>query len=86
MPNCKKRVSLHSPIYVIGFDVTEQSDRAQLQCLAEETGGTFRTASSADELADALTVVSAPPEPEPVMITLKATNAPNGPVIADVWR
>lgn len=40
--------------HVIGFDVDNPADRAQLQCLAENTGGTFRTASNADELADAL--------------------------------
>ena len=44
--------------HVIGFDVSEQEDRAQLQCLAENTGGQFLTASNAAELADAL-----PPPP-----------------------
>ncbi|MCG6903814.1 MAG: VWA domain-containing protein [Rhodobacter sp.] len=52
--------------HVIGFDVNDPADRAQLQCLAEETGGTFRTASNAGELAEALLVVAEPPAPEPV--------------------
>ena len=49
--------------HVIGFDVAKAEDRAQLQCLAEETGGTFRTAASAAELTEALKVVSEPPPP-----------------------
>ncbi|WP_162891740.1 vWA domain-containing protein [Profundibacter amoris] len=49
--------------HVIGFDISNPQDKAELQCLAEETGGTFRTASNAAELADALQVAA---EPEPV--------------------
>lgn len=45
--------------HVIGFDVARKADRAQLQCLAENTGGEFRTASNAAELAEALAIVSA---------------------------
>ena len=55
--------------HVIGFDVAREEDaRAQLQCLAENTGGRFLEASNADELTAALqeTVVEeAAPEPEP---------------------
>ena len=40
--------------HVIGFDVIEADDKAQLQCLAENTGGRFFTASNADELSEAL--------------------------------
>ena len=53
-------------VHVIGFDVRVE-DRATLQCLATETGGTFLAASDADELSDALTSVtqiSTPPEPQ----------------------
>ena len=67
--------------HVIGFDITDQNDRAQLQCLAEETGGTFRTASDAGELADALLVVAEPPEPEQRDVTLRALDAPGGVVM-----
>ena len=58
--------------HVIGFDVAEAADRAQLQCLAENTGGMFLSASNAEELTVALkqiaAVVIAPPveEAEPV--------------------
>jgi len=71
--------------HVIGFDVTAPEDRAQLQCLAEETGGTFRTASSADELADALKVVAeAPaPEPDPITVRLRALDGPDGAEITN---
>ncbi|KMW60582.1 von Willebrand factor type A domain protein [Candidatus Rhodobacter oscarellae] len=68
--------------HVIGFDVTATEDRAQLQCLADETGGTFRSASDAGELAEALEVVAAPPPPPPpVVLTLRAIDGPNGPTI-----
>ncbi|MDJ0824032.1 MAG: VWA domain-containing protein [Rhodobacter sp.] len=68
--------------HVIGFDVSDPADRAQLACLAEETGGTFRTASDAGELADALLVVAEPPAPEPFDVTFNAKEGPGGPVIS----
>lgn len=40
--------------HVIGFDVAADADRAQLRCLAENTGGVFTTANSATELARSL--------------------------------
>ena len=46
--------------HVIGFDIAEEQDRAQLRCLAENTGGTFLTASTASELIEALVEVSQP--------------------------
>ncbi|UOA26896.1 VWA domain-containing protein [Pseudosulfitobacter sp. DSM 107133] len=60
--------------HVIGFDVTDAEALAQMQCLAEETGGTFLTAANADELTTALTTVAATPEPAPVPVaaTLRA--------------
>ncbi|WP_181893156.1 vWA domain-containing protein [Falsiruegeria mediterranea] len=52
--------------HVVGFDVKDPEALAQMQCLADETGGTFRSAANASELAAALTTVAAaPPEPEP---------------------
>jgi Ca-activated chloride channel family protein len=76
--------------HVIGFDVANPIDRAQLQCLAENTGGTFRTASDAAELTDALKVVSAPPPPpSPRHVRFVAVeNTATGPQIRDdlVWR
>ena len=50
--------------HVIGFDVTEAAALAQMQCIAEETGGQFLTASNADELSQALTQIATAPEPE----------------------
>lgn len=44
--------------HVIGFDIREQSDKAQLQCLAESTGGTYVDARDADTLNSALTQVT----------------------------
>ncbi len=73
--------------HVIGFDISDAKDRAELQCLAEETGGTFRTASNASELNDALQVI-AEPEPTPFEVGFRATEGDNGPVISDllVWE
>ena len=70
--------------HVIGFDVSNPQDKAELQCLAEETGGTFRTASNAAELADALQVVA---EPEPVGVGFAAVEKGSGKFIEDqlIW-
>ena len=64
--------------HVVGFDVAAPEDIAQLQCMADQTGGRYLSASNAQELAGALEEVSqideiapsdddfAPPEsPEP---------------------
>jgi len=70
--------------HVVGFDVAKPEDKAQLQCLAENTGGTFVSASNATELKDALSKVAAPTE---FQITLTATDGQDGPEIAEglVW-
>lgn len=62
--------------HVVGFDVrAEPEARAQMQCIADVTGGRFLTADNADELAAALTEVAATvtaaaptPAPEPVAV------------------
>ncbi len=51
--------------HVIGFDVSAPADQAQLRCLAENTGGSYRSASDAATLKDALIAVTVAPEPEP---------------------
>jgi len=45
---------------VIGFDIKSKQDKAQLQCLAENTGGRFVTASNAAELQKAVEATSYP--------------------------
>ncbi len=79
-------------VHVVGFDVSDAEAIGQLQCLAEETGGVFLSASNASELTEALTQVAvavpepAPePEPEPVLtpMTLEAVIGENGPRITD---
>ncbi len=71
--------------HVIGFDIADDETRAQLQCLAENTGGRFLTADSAEELADALEQVSkAPPPlavPAKIDAVFAATDGEGGPVI-----
>ncbi|MGM0554258.1 MAG: vWA domain-containing protein, partial [Pseudomonadota bacterium] len=57
--------------HVVGFDVEDTEDQAQLRCLAENTGGRFFSAADASELSDALEAVSQP-EPEPAEASLTA--------------
>ncbi|WP_440995891.1 vWA domain-containing protein [Arhodomonas sp. SL1] len=73
--------------HVVGFDVAEPEARAQLQCLAENTGGRFLTAATAGELSRALEEVSAPAAPETVDAVFEATEGDDGPVITRdlVW-
>ena len=72
--------------HVVGFDVSDDATAlAQMQCIAEETGGIFRTASNAAELGDALAVV-AEPEQE-FAVEMVATAGAGGPRITEgiVW-
>lgn len=81
--------------HVVGFDLTD-AEQQQVACLAEETGGLFLAANSADELRDALatTLAAEPdalpepesePEPEPVAaprpVTLILRDVEGGPVL-----
>ncbi|MBT0956442.1 VWA domain-containing protein [Alphaproteobacteria bacterium KMM 3653] len=58
--------------HVIGFDIADPADRAELQCLAEETGGTYYSASNAQELGTAIFEVVEVNQP-PVAITARVT-------------
>ena len=71
--------------HVIGFDIEADGDRAQLACLAEETGGQFLVASNAAELIEALEQVAEapPPLPEAVDTEFVATLGDGGPLISD---
>ncbi|MGI9394397.1 MAG: vWA domain-containing protein, partial [Boseongicola sp.] len=74
--------------HVVGFDVADDPQAlAQMQCLAEETGGTFRSAENAEELAAALVVVAEPPAPEPVTVRFRGIAGPVGPEIGEplIW-
>ena len=60
--------------HVIGFDVGSDPEAlAQMQCIADETGGQFLTAETADQLTAALTQVAAAPEPEPEPVLVQTT-------------
>ena len=76
--------------HVIGFDLSTDAERAQLQCLAEATGGTYNDASNADELSDALQETIAPSAPiEEVVATrffLQASDLNDGPIIQEGLR
>lgn len=82
--------------HVVGFDLTD-AEQQQVACLAEETGGLFLAANSAEELRDALatTLAAEPaalpdpepePEPEPAAVprpvTLILRDVAGGPVLS----
>lgn len=77
--------------HVIGFDIGSDAEAlAQMQCIADETGGQFLTADTADQLTAALTQVAAAPEPEPEPVLVKTAlsaviegsdNLVSGPVL-----
>ncbi|MEM1429750.1 MAG: VWA domain-containing protein [Pseudomonadota bacterium] len=81
--------------HVIGFDVGSDAEAlAQMQCIADETGGQFLTADTADQLTQALTKVAVAepePEPEPVLVPVTLTavieevaTLVEGPVLWDI--
>ncbi len=77
--------------HVVGFDVADEADRAQLQCLAENTGGRFIAAADAAELTEALAEVGfapasaeraiTPPDPDAPRLDMvfSATDGETGP-------
>ncbi|WP_167682654.1 vWA domain-containing protein [Parasedimentitalea denitrificans] len=79
--------------HVVGFNIGDPEAIAQMRCMAEETGGTFRTADTAAELSNALAVIATPvpapePEPNPVSLQAYAIDGRNGPRITDglIWN
>ncbi len=69
--------------HVVGFDIADEKTKAQLQCLAESTGGRYLSASNAAELSIALgeTVVKKNLTAKLAQLSLRATELPGGPVI-----
>ncbi|MCC6919035.1 MAG: VWA domain-containing protein [Alphaproteobacteria bacterium] len=68
--------------HVVGFDVTDPAARAQLQCIADVSGGVYRDAADAGGLAEALkqvageaggTAKTAPAEEEDTTQNLRGT-------------
>ncbi len=75
--------------HVIGFDVASEPEaRAQMQCIADNTGGQFLTADNAEELAAALEQVAVAPAPLPTEITFRAAVEPDmtAPVSPLTWE
>ena len=54
-----ERLGVDFTAHVIGFDVAAPEERAQLSCIAENTGGLFVTAGNAEELSSAFEQVTA---------------------------
>ncbi len=77
-----ERTGVDFTAHVIGFDVTVESDQAQLQCLAENTGGRYLNASNAAELSAALAeTVIEEPDAQTTGFALRATELSGGPLI-----
>ena len=76
-----EKAGINFTAHVVGFDVKKAADQAQLSCIAENTGGEFLTASTADELLSAMQTVSTGPTPP--LITLEALMEEGGAPIAD---
>ncbi|MGB0967499.1 MAG: vWA domain-containing protein, partial [Halocynthiibacter sp.] len=58
-----ERLGVNFTAHVVGFDVTDPDARAQLQCLADNTGGQYFDAGDANGLGDALRNITAPVVP-----------------------
>ncbi|MEL7540271.1 MAG: hypothetical protein AAGJ51_05165, partial [Pseudomonadota bacterium] len=90
--NALEQAGIDFTAHVIGFDVVEQADQEQLQCLADNTGGSYLNATNAEELSEALEqTVAEVPVQEPVTETrmvLRATDLAQGPEIESglSWR
>lgn len=63
LANELERDGIDFTAHVIGFGLGKDTDRKQLECIAENTGGRFLEARDASGLEDALTKVSAAPKP-----------------------
>ncbi|MGB0959180.1 MAG: vWA domain-containing protein [Halocynthiibacter sp.] len=50
-----EKLGVNFTAHVIGFDIREETDKLQLQCLADKTGGTYVDARDAKTLTRALT-------------------------------
>ena len=77
-------------LHAIGFGIADDTARAQLQCLAENTGGVYRDAADAASLSAALSQATASPaeheiEPAAAMVSGPAT-AQAGRVIDIHWQ
>lgn len=53
-----ERLGVNFTAHVIGFDIRDAADKAQLQCLAENTGGTYVDARNSETLKNALSKVT----------------------------
>ena len=62
--------------HVVGFDVSRIEDQSGLRCLADNTGGLYLTADSADELSQAMQTVAAPSPPAVTLLALDENSTP----------
>ena len=65
--------------HVVGFDVADEETIAQLQCIADNTGGRYVAADSAEELSQALSETGG--AAADATLRLRAVEGEDGPVI-----
>lgn len=72
-------------VHVVGFDVSDPEARRQMQCIADETGGSFLLAANASELGEALGKVTQAQAVYPTLFV--ATDGADGARIEDplIW-
>ena len=78
-----ERTGVAFTAHVVGFDVADPEEQAQLACIAENTGGLYLSASNAEELGSALANVreSLPQAPVNSLIAFEALDAASGIII-----
>jgi Ca-activated chloride channel homolog len=70
-----EKEGINLTVHTVGFGLDDEGAINQLKCIAEKTGGSFYTASNADELQTALNkTVAAPVEEEPPQPVLPEYN------------
>ena len=88
--NDLERAGIDFTAHVIGFGLDAEQDKVQLRCLAENTGGQFVDAASAEELGAALneTVIEAPQAVREAGLLLRATELAGGLLVESglSWR
>lgn len=81
-----ERTGIDFTVHAVGFDINDDKTRRQLQCLTEETGGTYHSADDAASLAEALQNIAEPgPAPQEARLDGPA-QAAAGAQISITWQ
>lgn len=78
-----EELGINFTAHVIGFDIAIDTDKAQLKCLAENTGGKYFDASDADGLNNALKELATPQTSVSIALPTASVNGPTSVAIND---